>query len=93
MKVTNDLERPNFKDYFAELDENYRPKNLKVDFLGELPLHMDIRKTSDAGTPIVLEKPNGDHASIYKEIAGSIWSKLNKTSDADQKAPPKIIVA
>ena len=68
-------------------------KNLKVDFLGELPLHMDIRTTSDAGTPIVLEKPNGEHASIYKEIAGSIWSKLNKTSDADQKAPPRIIVS
>jgi ATP-binding protein involved in chromosome partitioning len=68
-------------------------KNLKVDFLGELPLHMDIRTTSDAGTPIVLEKPNGDHASIYKEIAGSIWSKLNKISDADQKIPPRILVS
>jgi ATP-binding protein involved in chromosome partitioning len=68
-------------------------KNLEVDFLGELPLHIDIRTTSDAGTPIVLETPDGDHASIYKEIAGSIWSKLNEANEAGQKTPPRIVVS
>ena len=68
-------------------------KNLEVDFLGELPLHMDIRTTSDAGTPIVLKTPDGDHASIYKEIAGSIWSKLNEATEAGQKRPPRIVIS
>ena len=68
-------------------------KNLEVDFLGELPLHMDIRTTSDAGTPIVLKTPDGDHASIYKEIAGSIWSKLNESTEASQKTPPRIVIS
>jgi len=68
-------------------------KNLEVDFLGELPLHMDIRTTSDAGTPIVLKTPDGEHASIYKEIAGSIWSKLNEGTEAGQKTPPRIVIS
>ena len=68
-------------------------KNLEVDFLGELPLHMDIRTTSDAGTPIVLKTPDGEHASIYKEIAGSIWSKLNEATEAGQKTPPRIVIS
>ena len=68
-------------------------KNLEVDFLGELPLHIDIRTTSDAGTPIVLKTPDGEHASIYKEIAGSIWSKLNEVTEAGQKTPPRIVIS
>ncbi len=50
---------------------------LKIEFLGELPLHMDIRKTSDGGQPIVLAQPDSDHAAAYGDIARRIAEKLS----------------
>ncbi len=39
---------------------------------------MDIRATSDAGTPIVANQPNSPHAKIYQEIAQKILDQLAK---------------
>jgi len=50
--------------------------NLGVDFLGAIPLHMDIRSTSDAGTPIVISQPDSPHSAIYLEIARKVAEKL-----------------
>lgn len=51
-----------------------------VPFLGAVPLHMDIRETSDAGTPIVIKEPDGEHAKIYREIAKQVWQKSEEVS-------------
>ncbi|MBL4802259.1 MAG: Mrp/NBP35 family ATP-binding protein [Emcibacter sp.] len=51
-------------------------KELGMDFLGEIPLHMDIRSTSDAGTPIVIHDPQSPHTAIYLDIARKIEAKL-----------------
>jgi ATP-binding protein involved in chromosome partitioning len=40
-----------------------------VPFLGEVPLSMPIRETSDAGRPVVATAPDGPHAKVYLEIA------------------------
>ena len=48
-----------------------------VDFLGEIPLHYDIRLNSDNGTPIVISKPDSPHTKAYEEIAKQISLKLN----------------
>jgi ATP-binding protein involved in chromosome partitioning len=66
---------------------------LDVDFLGEIPLHMDIRKTSDAGTPVVVQSPGGVHAAIYKEIARMVWKKLNPTVNSKQRVAPRIVMS
>ena len=47
-----------------------------VDFLGEIPLHMSIRETSDAGTPIMVKDPDGPQAEAYKAIAAAVAMKL-----------------
>jgi ATP-binding protein involved in chromosome partitioning len=49
---------------------------LGVDFLGEIPLDIAIRETSDAGTPIVAAQPDGPHARAYLEIAGKLAAKI-----------------
>ena len=67
--------------------------DLAVDFLGEVPLHMDIRETSDAGTPVALKSPVGEHAVIYKSIASTIWSKLIRNTNAEQKIAPRIVMS
>ncbi len=51
-------------------------ERLGVDFLGEVPLHMAIRETSDAGTPIVVKDPDGPHAKAYLEIARKLAAKI-----------------
>ncbi len=53
-------------------------KNCGVDFLGDIPLHYDIRLNSDSGTPIVLSMPDSEHAKSYEKIAEKIIEKLNK---------------
>jgi ATP-binding protein involved in chromosome partitioning len=47
-----------------------------VPFLGEVPLHMDIRTTSDAGNPVVVSAPDGPHAAIYRAIAAAVRDGL-----------------
>lgn len=61
---------------------------LGVEFLGEIPLLLDIRTTSDAGTPVVSAAPESDAARAYAAIARRIWEKLG----AAQAAGPRIVV-
>lgn len=48
--------------------------------LGAVPLHMDIRESSDAGTPIVVSEPEGIHAKIYRDIATKVWERRDEVS-------------
>lgn len=57
-----------------------------VPFLGEIPLHMDIRKNSDGGTPIAASEPDGPHAAAYASIAQSIIDSL-QGADFEGVAP------
>jgi ATP-binding protein involved in chromosome partitioning len=66
-------------------------ERLGVPFLGEVPLHLDIRTTSDSGHPIVVSQPDSPHSQVYKNIAGRVWKQLS----APQRGPrtaPRIVV-
>ena len=62
---------------------------LGCEFLGEVPLHLDIRETSDNGTPIAATRPDSEHARIYREIAARVWDQL---AGAKPKPAPRIVV-
>ncbi|MBM3507549.1 MAG: Mrp/NBP35 family ATP-binding protein [Alphaproteobacteria bacterium] len=49
-------------------------------FLGEVPLDVRIRETSDAGTPIVHAEPAGAQAKVYKELARTVWDGLQRSA-------------
>jgi len=66
-------------------------ERLGVDFLGEVPLHIDIRTTADGGHPIVVSMPEGEHALKYREIARDVWARIEKATGADAKTGPKIV--
>jgi len=51
-------------------------KQSKLDFLGEIPLHLDIRSCSDEGRPIVVSHPNSPQTEAYRQLADKIASKL-----------------
>ena len=65
---------------------------LEVPFLGEIPLHLDIRMTSDSGHPIVVSQPESAHAQAYKNIAGSVWKQLSAPKRGARPAP-RIVVS
>jgi len=44
-------------------------EKLNVPLLAELPLHLDIRLTSDGGAPIVVSKPETPQAQAFRAIA------------------------
>ena len=66
-------------------------ERLGVDFLGEIPLDIAIRKSSDDGRPIVVSDPDGAHATAYRDIAGRILDRLEAGS-AGPKPAPKIVI-
>lgn len=64
---------------------------LGVPFLGEVPLHLDIRTTSDSGNPIVVSKPDSPHAQVYKNVAGRVWKQLSANQRGARKAPNIVV--
>jgi ATP-binding protein involved in chromosome partitioning len=63
-----------------------------VPFLGAVPLHSAIRERSDAGTPVVVSDPEGEHAIIYRNIAAATWDRIQAERGAAGRRPPRIIV-
>ncbi len=63
-------------DIFGHGGARHEAERLKVPFLGEIPLHMAIRTSSDAGTPVVDSEPEGAHAAIYRAIGTEIKRQL-----------------
>jgi ATP-binding protein involved in chromosome partitioning len=61
-----------------------------VPFLGEIPLHMDIRQTSDEGRPVVATDPDGANAKAYRIVAQRVWERLQGGGGA--KAAPRIVI-
>ena len=78
-------------DIFGHGGARAEAAKLGVPFLGEVPLHMDIRIKSDSGQPVVVSQPDGPHAAIYKAIAAKVWAEVEGGTTAN-KAPPRIVI-
>lgn len=63
-------------DIFGHGGARHEAERLGVPFLGEIPLHMSIRTSSDAGTPVVESEPDGPHAAIYRDIGAKVRDQL-----------------
>ncbi|MEM7442032.1 MAG: iron-sulfur cluster carrier protein ApbC [Pseudomonadota bacterium] len=53
-------------------------ERLGVAFLGDIPLDIAIRETSDTGRPIVIERPDSSQATAYRTIADRIAGQLSR---------------
>ena len=76
-------------DIFGHGGAAAEAEKLGVPFLGEVPLEMAIRATSDDGTPIVASQPESPHAAHYQKIAAGLLAQLD---NAQPKAAPKIVM-
>ncbi|MBN8970377.1 MAG: Mrp/NBP35 family ATP-binding protein, partial [Rhizobiales bacterium] len=63
-------------DIFGHGGARHEAERRGVPFLGEVPLHMTIRESSDSGTPVVVSEPDGPHAEVYRAIASKIRDRL-----------------
>ena len=60
----------------------------QMDYLGALPLDMQIRLQADSGTPTVVADPDGEVAQIYKQVARTVAVKIaQQAKDFSSKFP------
>ena len=75
-------------DIFGHGGARAEAERLGVPFLGEVPLHMEIREKSDSGQPVVATVPDGPHAQAYRDIAARVRDGLLVAS----RPAPKIVI-
>ncbi|MBV9078235.1 MAG: Mrp/NBP35 family ATP-binding protein [Methylobacteriaceae bacterium] len=61
---------------------------LGVPFLGEIPLDMAIRETSDSGRPVVALEPDGVQARAFRDVARRAWARIEGGA---RRPPPRIV--
>jgi ATP-binding protein involved in chromosome partitioning len=79
-------------DIFAHGGARHEAERLGVPFLGEVPLELQIRLNSDAGTPIVASEPDGPHAKVYRDIATRVWDEVRGEREHGGRAAPRIVI-
>jgi ATP-binding protein involved in chromosome partitioning len=67
-------------------------KTHEVEFLGAIPLDIEIRETSDSGNPIVATQPKSPHAKAYTEIAIKVLNEIDRAEIQHHQQTPKITV-
>jgi ATP-binding protein involved in chromosome partitioning len=67
-------------------------EKLGMEFLGEVPLDMEIRETSDGGRPIVVSNPDSPHAKVFVSMAERVWQKVEASIGAQARQAPKIVM-
>jgi ATP-binding protein involved in chromosome partitioning len=78
-------------DIFSHGGARQEAERLGTDFLGEVPLDMAIRETSDEGRPITVSQPDSPYAQTFRDIAAKVWEKVSGDAPA-RRAAPRIVV-
>src|SRR5436190_6804639 len=78
-------------EIFSHGGARQEAERLGTEFLGEVPLDLKIRETSDGGTPITIAEPDNPYALVFRQMATRIWEKVAGES-ADRRPPPRIVV-
>jgi ATP-binding protein involved in chromosome partitioning len=65
-------------------------EELNVPFLGEIPLDMEIRETSDGGAPVTVSRPESENAARFRAIARKVWDAVEATRQG--RGGPRIVV-
>src|SRR5215217_5409647 len=78
-------------DIFGHGGAHHEAERLGVPFLGEVPLDIAIRETSDSSRPVVATDPDGPHAAAYRAIATKVRDQLGGGA-SPVRPPPKIVI-
>ena len=64
----------------------------EVEFLGAIPLDIQIRETSDAGQPISATDPASPHAQAYAKIAEKVAASIEHAQVTQARQTPNISI-
>jgi len=78
-------------DIFGHGGAKTEAARLGTEFLGEIPLLLDIRVASDAGTPIAASAPDSDAAKAYGALAARVWAKVSGAT-VGRSSGPRIVI-
>ncbi len=78
-------------DIFGHGGAKAEAAHLGTEFLGEIPLLLDIRVAADAGTPIAASAPDSDAAKAYGTLAARVWEKVSGAA-VSRRSGPKIVI-
>ncbi|PYE46442.1 ATP-binding protein involved in chromosome partitioning [Rhizobium sp. PP-F2F-G20b] len=78
-------------DIFGHGGARNEAERIGVPFLGEVPLTIAIRETSDAGTPLVALEPDGPVAAVYRDIATKVWEQVAAAKADTSREMPSIV--
>ncbi|HMA16053.1 MAG: iron-sulfur cluster carrier protein ApbC [Bacteroidota bacterium] len=68
-------------------------ERLGMEFLGEIPLDIEIRETSDSGRPVTVSRPDAPNARAFGAIAARVWEKVAAQLGAGgPRQAPKIVM-
>jgi ATP-binding protein involved in chromosome partitioning len=79
-------------DIFGHGGARREAEKLGVEFLGEVPLDMAIRETSDSGRPVVVSDPKSAHAMVYRDIAKKVWAEIERLRASEAASAPRIVI-
>jgi ATP-binding protein involved in chromosome partitioning len=79
-------------DIFSHGGARREAEKLGTEFLGEVPLDIVIRETSDGGQPIVISRTDNPHAAVYLKIAERVWQKIQDSLGEGAKRAPRIVI-
>jgi len=78
-------------DIFGHGGAKTEAARLGTEFLGEIPLLLDIRVAADAGTPIAASAPDSDAAKAYGTLAARVWEKVSGATVV-RSSGPRIVI-
>jgi ATP-binding protein involved in chromosome partitioning len=79
-------------DIFGHGGAKAEAAHLGTEFLGEIPLLLDIRVAADAGTPIAASAPESEAAKAYGALAARVWEKVSGTAATARSSGPRIVI-
>jgi ATP-binding protein involved in chromosome partitioning len=75
-------------DIFSHGGGRRAAEELEVPFLGEIPLSLDVRESSDTGMPVVALKPDSPQAQAFMEIARALAAQVSIAGFRERKTIP-----
>jgi ATP-binding protein involved in chromosome partitioning len=77
-------------DIFSAGGGRREAEKMGTELLGEIPLDIVIRETSDSGQPVVVSHPDSEHAKVYLSIAEQVWTKITGADASAARRAPSI---
>jgi len=78
-------------DIFGHGGAKAEAQRLGVPFLGEVPLTLAVRESSDEGRPVVASDPSSPAADAFRGVAARAWAELER-GKGRARAAPRIVM-